>query len=380
MLPSVIVGVALLSLLAPLREGRAPAGDPPPEAWRPPPLPVTVSYAWRDVCVYRGPQSRFPQRPLACPAWRLAVWTRGTARVGTPMGESGRLQQIVIPDAPGALRDDQGELPFNAHFGLPFAVSPDGRRIAYFSAVESRFVAHDLPGGRRVRLAPRTEVPAYDQEFFDLDVSADGRFFSTAFLKGRPRIRLTDFTTGRTRVLKDVCEVLSLGRDARRIIGVPCSGSPYDRYGVRFTVAVFDGQGVRIGGLPRRFWKRTGEILPDGGRIAESYHGKPSGPGGLPPGACSPRSLVVESPVPGRVRRVVRLPCFTGALRWGAVVGDRMLLEHSRSGKREMYQVDLSTGVTRQVIDPVPLGIPLHIVVGTPPTGPVVPPEVSPAS
>ncbi|GAA3136073.1 hypothetical protein GCM10010466_28570 [Planomonospora alba] len=352
----VVLGVLLMLLVDP-GQGRPPVGP-----WEPPPLPVTVGYAsWRDDCRH----DPGPDESSACSGWRLVVRSGESVEGAEPVEGNGALRSIEISDAAMWIT-----LPDGPALRPPLRVTPDGHRIAYFSTAERRFVAHDLPSGRKVGLASPSLDDVSEGERLDLHVSADGRFFAAARLGGRPQVRLTDFETGATTTLDGVCEILNLGRDARRIIGVPCSGDPpdaedgpYERYGNR-SWTVFDRDGTRIGnasehafltGVSSDVGRGTALVSADGGRTAGLYRDAFRGaryPGGDERLPEPPDILAVRGLESGRVLRLVRLPEVSPGWGYHGVVGDRVVL---RSPRDDVYlMVDLTDGGIHRVLDAPP--------------------------
>lgn len=95
---------------------------------------------------------------------------------------------LSVPEAAQRLAHGDG----GEHLRLTPAISRDGRRIAYLSATERRYVAHDLGSGVKRYLSP--VLASADTENGTLvSVSPDGRHFTVAL--GERRLR-TDFTTG----------------------------------------------------------------------------------------------------------------------------------------------------------------------------------------
>jgi hypothetical protein len=338
--------------------------------WTPPPLPVTVSYAWWDRCLYGSGPEHAPH----CSGWQLAVRSAEPVEGASPVEGSEGLQRIEIPDAASYLSDEDRP----NRIRTPFQVSPDGRRVAYLSATEQRFVAHDLPSGRRVELDPGLRDGLSAQERLDLHISGDGRFFSSARLGRKPKVYLTDFETGLIRRLEGVCEILSLGRDARGIVGVPCrggEGSPSE--GEDRPWAVFDRDGRRLGGVPGEA-RHTGVhsdvtrghalVSADGehttGLYWDAFHDQDTD---------LPRLddvLTVRNLRSGRILRNVRLPGSTAPWSPQSMAGDRAVL---RNINDEVHLVDLVTGGIHRVLD-TPPDSPMGVVFGVPATRPVAPP------
>ncbi|WP_449061878.1 WD40 repeat domain-containing protein [Planomonospora algeriensis] len=350
--------------------------------WRPPPLPVTVGYAWWDQCPYGSGPAHAPR----CSGWQLAVRSGEPVAGASPVGGSEGLQRIEVPDAVSYLSDEAGPNRVRA----PFQVSSDGRRVAYLSATGGHFVAHDLASGRRIELDPGLLGGLSAQDRLDLRVSEDGRFFSAARLGGEPEVYLTDFETGLVSRLEGVCEILSLGRDAREIVGVPCRGgetSPSE--GEDRPWAVFGRDGARLRGVPGEAC-HTGVhsdvtrghalVSADGEHAAGLYWKAFHAYGTDFPDLGD--VLTVRSVRSGRILRIVRLPASPVPWSHQGMAGDRAVL---RDGENGVHLVNLVTGGIHQVLDALPDSS-MAIVFGTPATRPVAsppapsggPPAVSP--
>ncbi|MEU8384937.1 sigma factor-like helix-turn-helix DNA-binding protein [Streptosporangium sp. NPDC048865] len=95
---------------------------------------------------------------------------------------------LRVPDAAQRLaHGDEGDRP-----RLAPAISGDGRRIAYLSAAERRYVAHDLGSGVKRYLSP-VLAAADTENGTRVNVSPNGRHFTVTL--GDRRLR-TDFATG----------------------------------------------------------------------------------------------------------------------------------------------------------------------------------------
>ncbi|GGK56157.1 hypothetical protein Ppa06_10840 [Planomonospora parontospora subsp. parontospora] len=373
-----VAGAAVIGLaLAFLVDSGSAGPRPLTGLWEPPPLPVTVSYA--------SPRCRYGPGPdpqvSACSGWRLAVRSGESVEGAEPVEGNGALRSIEIPDAAQQLRVPGGPV-----LRPPLRVSGDGRRVAYFSTTEQHFVAHDLPSGRRVGLSPRLLDGITARERIGLHVSADGRFFAATRLGRSPQVHLTDFTTGTTTALDGVCEVVGLGRDARRIIGVPCSGDPsevedpselYDRT----TWAVFDRRGEQIGTVSERVrgsGVNSALVAADGkhsvGLYREAFGGE-YGPDYQERSSERHDVLAVRDLRSGEVVDLVRLPEIDHGWSHRGMVGDRALV--SKVSDDDFHLVDLSTGAISPVTDQPAWSDPMTVF-GAPATGPATGPPVPP--
>ncbi|MBG0813493.1 hypothetical protein [Planomonospora sp. ID82291] len=370
-----VIGLALA-----LRPDSGPDGPRPLTGpWEPPPLPVTVSHAWWEQCPYRFGPEHAPH----CSGWQLAVRSAEPVAGARPVGGSEGLWRIEVPDAAAYLSGDDG----TRRIWTPFRVSTDGRRVAYLSATGGRFVAHDLASGRRIELDPGLLDGLSAQDRLDLHVSGDGRFFSAARLGGEPEVYLTDFETGLARRLEGVCEVLSLGRDAREIVGFPCHGGEGDpeegegspAEGEDRPWALFDRDGTRLRGVPGEA-RHTGVhsdvtrghalVSADGQRSAGLYWGAFRAYGTDLPDLGD--VLTVRSLRSGRILRNVRLPGATTPWSLQGMAGDRAVLQRTDD---EVHLVDLVTGGIHQVLD-TPPDSRMAVVFGAPATRPVAPPPM----
>ncbi|MFF5210781.1 sigma factor-like helix-turn-helix DNA-binding protein [Streptosporangium sp. NPDC000396] len=175
--------------------GLEPGSSPGP--WQAPRTSFAIRYAVPGKCPDDGASTDGKPTPSRAGKVTCAGWTLKLAGgdAGRPALESvecerpGHCESTVnVPDAAQHLAhgDDW------SYWKLNPAVSPDGHRIAYLSAAERRYVAHDLRSGQKRYLSPAL-APADTEAGTRVSVSPDGRHF-TVELGGR-RLR-TDFTTG----------------------------------------------------------------------------------------------------------------------------------------------------------------------------------------
>ncbi|GHE34047.1 hypothetical protein GCM10017673_41200 [Streptosporangium violaceochromogenes] len=178
---------------------RTLAGAEPGRArpWRAPRTSFVIRYAVPGRCPDDGASTDGRPEPSRAGKVTCAGWTLGLAGTGEdhPALENVRCERpghcestVEVPDAARHLAygDDRGHRP------LEPAISRDGRRIAYLSAVEHRYVAHDLRTGERRYLSP-VLAPADTETGTGVTLSPGGERF-TVTLGGR-RLR-TDFATG----------------------------------------------------------------------------------------------------------------------------------------------------------------------------------------
>ncbi|MEV8633324.1 sigma factor-like helix-turn-helix DNA-binding protein [Streptosporangium sp. NPDC051023] len=165
--------------------------------WQTPRTSFTIRYAVPGKCPDDGASTDGKPAPSRAGKVTCAGWTLKLAGgdEGRPALESvecerpGHCESTVnVPDAAQHLAygDDW------SYWRLAPAISRDGRRIAYLSAAEGRYVAHDLRSGEKKYLSPAL-VPGDTETGTGVSVSPDGRLFTVA-LGGR-RLR-TDFATG----------------------------------------------------------------------------------------------------------------------------------------------------------------------------------------
>ncbi|MBG0820805.1 sigma-70 family RNA polymerase sigma factor [Planomonospora sp. ID91781] len=163
-----------------------------PTAWKAPRTSYVIRYAVPGECRGARPATPYAGKVL-CSGWTLAMTSDRPSkdRPGLPKATcepGGCRATLHVPDAVQDLGygDDRSR-------ELGPAVSRDGRRLAYLSAAELRYVAHDLPSGTKRYLSPAL-TPA-DLEHTSVAVSPDGRHFTVRLADRRLR---TDFATGST--------------------------------------------------------------------------------------------------------------------------------------------------------------------------------------
>ncbi|GAA3137547.1 sigma factor-like helix-turn-helix DNA-binding protein [Streptosporangium carneum] len=168
-----------------------------PEPWQTPRTSFTIRYAVPGKCPDDGASTDGKPAPSRAGKVTCAGWTLKLAGgdEGRPALESvecerpGHCESTVnVPDAAQHLAhgDDW------SYWRLTPAISRDGRRIAYLSAAEGRYVAHDLRSGEKRYLSPAL-VPGDTETGTRVSVSPDGRLFTVEL--GARRLR-TDFATG----------------------------------------------------------------------------------------------------------------------------------------------------------------------------------------
>ncbi|AWS40710.1 hypothetical protein [Streptosporangium sp. 'caverna'] len=176
----------------------APTEAAGPQPWRAPKTSAVIRYAVPGRC----PGEVLPAADdsatasaveITCAGWTLNLISSGDTDDSSPDAKACEGQDrcestVNVPDAAqqlanGAAGDDPQ---------LDPTISLDGRRIAYLSAAERRYVAYDLRSGMKRYLSP-VLVPADTENGTLVSVSADGRHFTVTL--GKRQLR-TDFLTG----------------------------------------------------------------------------------------------------------------------------------------------------------------------------------------
>lgn len=175
-----------------VRVASSPEPAPGVQPWRAPRTSLAIRYAVPEGCPGdAAPAGDKPAEPgkVVCAGWKLTL-----AKDGAKPGSADCEDQtpcpstVRVPDAAERLAhaDGQGSWPLSP------AVSADGHRIAYLSAAEGRYVAHDLHSGVKRYLSP-VLAPSDTEGGTRVSVSPNGRHFTVQL--GARRFR-TDFTTG----------------------------------------------------------------------------------------------------------------------------------------------------------------------------------------
>ncbi|MFC7645125.1 hypothetical protein ACFQX6_34120 [Streptosporangium lutulentum] len=179
-----------------------PAPTPAPatglQPWRAPRTSSVIRYAVPGQCPGEGLAAgggsvTAPIGEITCTGWTLNLVSGrapggSSSEPGDCEGRNRCESTVSVPDAAQHL----------AHRGngkgpqLDPTISLDGRRIAYLSAAERRYVAYDLRSGVKRYLSP-VLVPADTENGTLVSVSPDGRHFTVTL--GERRLR-TDFVTG----------------------------------------------------------------------------------------------------------------------------------------------------------------------------------------
>ncbi|MEU4829746.1 hypothetical protein [Streptosporangium sp. NPDC023615] len=243
-----------------------------PAPWRAPRTSSVIRYAVPARC----PDAAAPARPgdVICAGWtlRLVPGASQDAAPGRTECEGGEPCEstLSVPDAAQRLARGEGG-DEGGDQRLDPAISRDGHRIAYLSAAERRYVAHDLGSGVKRYLSP--VLAAGDTENgTTVSVSPDGRHFTVAL--GKRTLR-TDFTTG---ALTSVPAARTLPAERAAPWLKERYGSWADSPNGRYSAAVGGGKAAHrdargprglhvIDAEARRVLRRL--PLPDAGRPAE---------------------------------------------------------------------------------------------------------------
>ncbi|MBO4269272.1 hypothetical protein [Microbispora triticiradicis] len=121
---------------------------------------------------------------------------------------------------------------------VPIEITPDGHRVAYLDVRELRYLAKDLRSGFTRPITPRLtaeEIVAITS----VVSSADSRHFAVSTRENR-RTFVTDFETGRTRTLDQVCWAYGLTGDS--LMG----SAGCDGHDVSIDAIRFDGTATRF--------------------------------------------------------------------------------------------------------------------------------------
>lgn len=160
-----------------------------PVAWENPRTHHPIRYAVPDRC---GPAQTTPVAgTITCVGWTLHLEAKHNTH---STGEHAHFcsndlcwSDARIPDAATTISEGDG-----SYAGVQIAISPDGRRVAYLSAAERRYLAVDMRDKTRRYLTPVLS-PEQLAGRSRVTVSADGRYFTVR--QGESLLR-TDFTTG----------------------------------------------------------------------------------------------------------------------------------------------------------------------------------------
>ncbi|MFI6596394.1 hypothetical protein ACIBHX_09100 [Nonomuraea sp. NPDC050536] len=159
---------------------------PRPAAWKIPRTEFTIRFAVPDEC--RSDVGPAAAGTVTCSGWVLHLGGEKHQKSGDlPFRSCSETcwSNVRIPDAARWVAADDGSM-----WNLEPALSSDGRRVAYLSAVERRYVAADLSTGTKVYLTPELAPGDLRESSF---VVADGRDFTVSVRGERRRV---DSTTG----------------------------------------------------------------------------------------------------------------------------------------------------------------------------------------
>lgn len=170
----------------------SPEPAPGIQPWRAPRTSLAIRYAVPEGCsgdaAPAGGGSTQAGK-VVCAGWTLTLAGGGSERGSADCeGPAPCPSTVSVPDAAERLAHGDGR----SSWPLSPAVSSDGHRIAYLSAAEGRYVAHDLHSGMKRYLSP-VLVPSDTESGTRVSVSPNGRHFTVQL--GTRRFR-TDFATG----------------------------------------------------------------------------------------------------------------------------------------------------------------------------------------
>ncbi|GAA2884928.1 hypothetical protein GCM10010517_48490 [Streptosporangium fragile] len=168
--------------------GTASGPGATPKPWQAPRTSAVIRYAMPERCPDGGGDTPPRAGEVSCAGWTLKLVSDGRGGSAECEGRDRCESTLSLPDAAQRLaHGDDRELP-----RLAPAISPDGHRVAYLSAAERRYVAHDLESGVKRYLSP-VLAPEDTEDGTLVSVSSDGRRFTVTL--GDRRLQ-TDFTTG----------------------------------------------------------------------------------------------------------------------------------------------------------------------------------------
>ncbi|MDP9849525.1 hypothetical protein J2853_008736 [Streptosporangium lutulentum] len=262
--------VALLAVNAYATRGSEPERA---SAWKPERLDPPVQYAFlsdESGCENPPRQEELDSSIVTCSDWTMRV----EYKKGKDRQELGLLEyescddsginancsnNITITAAASRTRTGEGE-----QRGVPFQVSLDGHRVAYFDKGRMAFVGWDLPSAKILEISPALDVKGL-HDLNGVAVSPRGRFFSVAFTGDRPRVLLTDFSTGRTLELPGFCGVLGLSEDTEAIaLRSACPDPIGDEPDRDKIVTIVNHRGQTLATWPGG----EGDLSPDGKTLA----------------------------------------------------------------------------------------------------------------
>ncbi|GAA3177441.1 hypothetical protein [Nonomuraea roseoviolacea] len=230
-----------------------------------------LSHAYYDWCGEKwspGKAASFAGRD--CVQWKVVTRDGRTYR---------------MPEAAGVYLDQTAANYMNT--AAPLRITPDGRRIAYYSAKDQRFAVRDLASGQ-VWLSPQTvshEEMVKNGAFVTL--SPEGRYL---VLNGRLRA-VVDMETGRVTDVPQGWQPMTVARGGDRVI----VQNDRSRYGL-----LEDG---RVRPFAGPIGESLSDLAPDGRTVA--YLGRP-GPHGEGMNLPKPDTIVTVDATTGKVLRRVK--------------------------------------------------------------------------
>ncbi|MDF2710753.1 MAG: hypothetical protein K0R62_6405 [Nonomuraea muscovyensis] len=246
-----------------------------------------LAYAYYDMCGRR---------------WRLGENTRDFAgedcvqwRVVTRTGQNFRM-----PEALSFYTDQTRQNYMNT--AAPVAITPDGRRIAYYSEKDQRFAVRDLESGE-VRSAPQTVTRATMVAHGGLlRLSPDGRYLGLNGFGGLDAV--VDMDTGRVTEIPVGWHVHSVAAGGSPVVLV----NEHGRYAL-----LADGQARPF--TAEDVAQQVSDLAPDGRRVAYLTGGRPGLTAGGVQKSRPDDTIVTVDATTGRTLSTVKLRAMSGNFR-----------------------------------------------------------------